>query len=189
MLFTTLIGYFLLLIFFYMEGRLRRGAAAKSYEEGEFDRRTTRYLGYAYFISLLALLAAWVLNALHIGRLPHWVGWAGVIVALGGLLMRTWANRVLGRFYTRTLRVAQGQTIVQDGPYRWIRHPGYLGMILMWVGVSASTGNAIVMAVVLVVILAAYHNRIYNEEKMLMSTLPGYGEYRSHTWRLIPGIY
>ncbi len=189
MLFTTLIGYFLLLIFFYMERRLRRGAEAKSNEEGEFDRRTTRYLGYAYFISLLALLAAWVLNALRIGRLPEWVGWVGVVVALGGLLMRTWANRVLGRFYTRTLRVAQGQTIVQDGPYRWIRHPGYLGMILMWVGVSASTGNAIVMLIVLVVILAAYHNRIYNEEKMLMSTLPGYDEYRAHTWRLLPPIY
>ena len=189
MLFTTLLGYFLLLSFFYMERRLRRGEYAKSLEEGEFDRRTTRYLGYAFAISFIALLAAWLLNALRIGRLPHWVGWVGVLLALCGLFMRAWAMRALGTSYTRTLRVAQGQHIVQAGPYRFIRHPGYLGMILMWVGASAATGNWIVLLVVFIVIIAAYHNRIYNEEKMLLSKLPGYDEYRSHTWRLLPPIY
>jgi protein-S-isoprenylcysteine O-methyltransferase Ste14 len=186
---TTLLGYFLLIIFFYLEGRLRAGAEAKSFEEGRFDRRTTRFLGYAYFVSVLALLASWILNALHFGGLPHWVGWLGVFVAFFGLLVRSWANRVLGAFYTRTLKVVQGQTIVRDGPYRLVRHPGYLGMILMWLGASAATGNWIVMLVVVPVILAAYHYRIQNEEKMLLNTLPGYAEYRSGTWRLIPPIY
>ncbi len=189
MVFTTLLGYFLLLIFFYMERRLRRGPEAKTFEEGEFDRRTTRYLGYAYFVSFLALLSAWLLDGLGIGRMPFWVGWLGVFVELCGLFMRTWANRALGTSYTRTLRIARGQHIVQDGPYRLIRHPGYLGMILMWIGASAATVNWIVMLIVLVVIGAAYHNRIDHEEKMLLNNLPGYPEYRSHTWRLIPGIY
>ncbi len=189
MIVTTLLGYFVLVLFFYLERRLRRGAAAKSYEAGQFDRRTTRLLGYAYFVSVLALLASWVLNALQVGRLPEWVGWLGIVLALAGLFMRVWASRVLGAFYTRTLQVAQGQTIIREGPYRVIRHPGYLGMILLWVGVSAATGNWIVILVVLVAILAAYHNRIQNEEQMLLSTLPGYAEYRSGTWRLLPPIY
>ena len=189
MVFTTLLGYFLLLIFFYMERRLRRGEEAKSFEAGEFDRRTTRYLGYAYFISTLALLLAWLLDALGVARLPHWVGWVGVALALCGLFMRTWSNRSLGTSYTHTLRVSQGQPIIQDGPYRFIRHPGYLGMILMWIGASAATDNWIVMLVVIVVIAAAYHNRIHNEEKMLLSKLPGYSEYSSRTWRLLPPIY
>ena len=189
MVVTTLLGYFLLVIFFYMERRLRRGPEARSLEAGQFDRRTTRYLGYAYFISILALLAAGLLNAFQLGSLPHWVGWLGVLVALCGLFMRTWAQRTLGAFYTRTLKVADGQTIVRDGPYRLIRHPGYLGMILMWIGASAATGNWVVLLIVVAVILAAYHYRIQSEEKMLDSTLPGYGEYRSHTWRLIPPIY
>ena len=186
---TTLLGYFLLVLFFYMEGRLRRGRAAKSFEEGQFDRRTTRFLGYAYGISILALLGAWILEALRIGRLPHWVGWLGVVLALCGLLMRAWANRVLGEFYTRTLKVIEDQTIIQEGPYRWIRHPGYLGMILMWIGASAATGNWIIMLIVIVAIISAYHYRIQNEEKMLLSTLQGYGEYSSHTWRLVPPLY
>ena len=189
MVITTLIGYFMLVVFFYTEGRLRRGPEAKSFEEGEFDRRTTRLLGYAYFASLLALLAVWVLNGIRLGALPEWVGWLGVFLALAGLLMRAWANRVLGEFYTRTLKVAEGQTIIREGPYRWIRHPGYLGMILMWAGASAATCNWIVIAIVLAVICAAYHYRIQNEEKMLIKTLPGYAEYRTSTWRLIPPLY
>lgn len=189
MVITTLLGYFILIVFFYTEGRLRRGAEAKSFEEGQFDRRSTRFLGYAYSISLLVLLASWILNGIQLGGLPHWVGWLGVVIALGGLLMRAWANRILGAFYTRTLKVAEGQRIIREGPYRWIRHPGYLGMILMWCGVSAATGNWIVIAIVLVVIGTAYHYRIQNEEQMLINTLPGYAEYRTGTWRLFPPLY
>ena len=189
MIITTLLGYFLLLIFFYMERRLRRGEYAKSLDTTEFDRHTTRFLGIAFLISFIALLAAWLLNALGMGRIPHWVGWGGVVLASCGLFVRAWAMRALGTSYTRTLRVAQGQHIVQDGPYRFIRHPGYLGMILVWIGASAATTNWLVLLVVVVVIIAAYHNRIVNEESMLLSKLPGYGEYRSHTWRLIPPIY
>ncbi|HTP00297.1 MAG TPA: isoprenylcysteine carboxylmethyltransferase family protein [Anaerolineales bacterium] len=185
----TLLGYFLLVVFFYLETRLRRGDQAKSRAEGQFDRKTTRYLGYAYFVSIMALLAAWVLNALGIGLLPSWVPWLGVLLALGGLLMRTWANHVLGGYYTRTLKVLEGQMIVQAGPYRFIRHPGYLGMILMWIGVSASTGNWIVILIVLCAILSAYHYRIQNEEEMLLHALPGYADYSSRTWRLIPLLY
>jgi protein-S-isoprenylcysteine O-methyltransferase Ste14 len=189
MIFTILLGYFLLLVFFYLERRLRRGEDARSYEAGQFDRRTTRYLGYAYFVSLLALLAAWILNALGVGVLPEWVAWLGVLLALAGLFMRTWANHVLGAYYTRTLKVTGDQAIIRDGPYRFIRHPGYLGAILMWVGVSAATSNWIVMMIVILAIVPAYHYRIQNEEKMLLSTLPGYAEYSSGTWRLLPPVY
>ncbi len=189
MIFTTLLGYFILLVFFYAERRLRRGDAARSLQGGEADRNTTRYLGIAYGISILALLAAWVLSAFALGRAENGVGWLGVFVALCGLFLRTWANRLLGRFYTRTLRVAEGQAILRDGPYAIIRHPGYLGMILMWLGVSMSTQNWLVVVIVVIVIGAAYYYRIETEEKLLLGKLPGYAEYRSKTWRLIPLIY
>lgn len=189
MIITTLLGYFLLLVFFYVERRLRRGDTALSTQAAEIDRRSTRYLGLAYSVSILALLAAWVFNALGVGHLPLWVAWLGVGVAFGGLILRTWANRVLGRFYTRALQVAQDQIIIRKGPYRVVRHPGYLGMILMWLGVAASTGNWIVLAIIAIIIGLAYYYRIESEEQMLLSTLPGYAEYRSKTWRLIPPLY
>jgi len=186
---TTLLGYFILLAFSLIEGRLRVGDEAKSFESGKHDQRTTRILGFAYFVSVLLLLTSWFLNYFKIGTLSSWVGWFGIVTALAGLSIRWWSNRVLGAFYTRTLKVVENQTIVQAGPYHFIRHPGYLGMILMWTGIATATTNWIVMLAVPIVTSSAYVYRIQNEEKMLLSTNINYAEYRSHTWRLIPFVY
>jgi protein-S-isoprenylcysteine O-methyltransferase Ste14 len=187
---TTLLGYLILAGFSLLEGRLRRGQDAKSFQAGQFDQRTTRFLGLAYFISAIGLLASWPLNFIGIGVLSPRVGWLGILVALFGLSMRIWANRVLGVFYTRTLRVSENQIIVREGPYHLIRHPGYLGMILTWSGIAVATANWIVILIVLAVTVSAYYYyRIENEERMLLTVHADYSEYRSHTWRLIPLIY
>jgi hypothetical protein len=69
MVVTTLLGYFILVGFSLIEGRIRKGQEAKSYEPGEFDQRTIRTLGFAYLISAIALLASWWLNIFRIGIL------------------------------------------------------------------------------------------------------------------------
>jgi protein-S-isoprenylcysteine O-methyltransferase Ste14 len=186
---TTILGYLILAGFFFIESRIRIGQEAKSFERGQFDQRSTVYIGIAYLLSILAVLGSWFFNKLKIGTLPAWIGWLGLVVALCGLLIRWRANRVLGAFYTRTLKVTENQFIVRAGPYRVIRHPGYLGSILMWVGAATATANWIVILIALVAMLSAYHYRIQNEEKMLMTTNADYAEYRSRTWRLIPLIY
>ncbi len=186
---TTILGYLVVAGFLLTESRIRSGAEAKSFERGRFDQRSTMLIGVALFVSSLALLASWLFNWLRIGMLPAWAGWLGVAVALAGVLLRWWANRVLGAFYTRTLKVTENQSIVRAGPYRLIRHPGYLGSILMWAGAAAATANWIVLVLVFIVMLAVYIYRIETEEKMLASAYKDYAEYRKQTWRLIPLIY
>lgn len=186
---TTLLGYLVIGIFFGIESGLRKGDEAKSFKAGQFDQRSTQAIGLAYLVSIPALLVSWLLNFLKTGLAPVWIGWIGVALALAGLLMRRWANRVLGAFYTRTLKVADGQFIIQNGPYRLIRHPGYLGSILMWVGAAIATSNWIVTLIVLVAMLAAYHYRMNSEEAMLLETQKDYAEYCKHTKRLLPFIY
>jgi protein-S-isoprenylcysteine O-methyltransferase Ste14 len=189
MVLTTLIGYLVLVGFLFTEGRIRSGQEAKSYKAGHFDKQTTKFLDFAYFVSILTLLAVWLLKLIGIGALPAWISWLGIVLALLGPFIRWWANRVLGAFYTRMLKVAENQVIVQEGLYRIIRHPGYLGSILMWGGVAAATANWIVLVIVSIVMISAYTYRIENEEKMLVTTLADYSEYRSHTRRLIPFIF
>jgi protein-S-isoprenylcysteine O-methyltransferase Ste14 len=185
---TTLLGYFIVVQFFFLD-RNRRGAEAKSFAAGESDRNSTLYIGIAFFVSVLALLVSWIFNWLKLGIVPMWVGWLGVAIALFGLFFRWWANRVLGEFYTRTLKVTENQSIIRAGPYRVIRHPGYLGSILIWAGAATATANWIVLLIVLISMLVVYVYRIENEEKMLTSAYADYAEYRKQTWRLIPLVY
>jgi protein-S-isoprenylcysteine O-methyltransferase Ste14 len=186
---TTFLGYLVVAGFFWFESRLRQGQEAKSLKSGEFDQRTTMVIGVAYVICAVALWLALLLSWMKIAVLPAWVGWLGIAIALAGLGFRAWAMRVLGAFYTRTLKMAENQTIAREGPCRPIRHPGYLGSILMWTGAAAATANWIVILLVLAAVLGAYTYRIQYEEKLLLSTNANYAQYRAHTWKLIPFLY
>ncbi|HTX79244.1 MAG TPA: isoprenylcysteine carboxylmethyltransferase family protein [Longilinea sp.] len=188
---TTILAYVLIAVFSTGERGLRKGQQAQPFEADSFDRQSTRRLGAAYAISIIGLLAAPFLDYWSIGAIvPAWVGWIGLVIALGGMALRAWANRVLGAFYTRTLRVTEDQTVVQNGPYRFIRHPGYLGVILMWVGAGLAAINWIVVILIIVIMSLAYHYRIQTEEAMLVQSLgQPYAEYKAHTWKLIPYIY
>ncbi len=172
-----------------METRLRRGGEAKSWQAGQFDQRSTMFIVIAYFVCGIALLSATFLSKLKNATLPFRVGWLGIVIALLGFGLRIWSMSVLGKFYTRTLKVVENQTIVREGPYRMIRHPGYLASILIWSGVALSTQVWIVLIVVLFVMFGVYIYRIQTEEKMLVQTNPDYADYRRRTWRLIPPVY
>jgi protein-S-isoprenylcysteine O-methyltransferase len=122
---STIAAYALIVCFLVMEPLTRHGLAAKSVEAGPFDLGTTHRLGVAFATGILGLLLAPLLNALQLGALRHQsVGWMGVALMVAGIALRYWACRTLGRFYARTLRVADDQVLVEQGPYRLIRHPG-----------------------------------------------------------------
>jgi protein-S-isoprenylcysteine O-methyltransferase Ste14 len=188
---STLVAYGLVVSFLVMERRLRRGQEAKSLEQGPFDRGSTYVLGFAFLTAVLPLLLAPLLNAFEIGMLDYpAIGWGGVGLMVGGLALRVWASRALGRFYTRTLRTADDQRVIDQGPYKVLRHPGYSGMLLLWTGAGFATRNWIAAMVVIAVTFAAYGYRIHREEEMLRGALgQPYELYAARTWRLVPFVY
>ncbi len=188
---TLFIGYLLVAFFIFLEGRLRADSSARSLEQGEQDRRSTQAIGLGLFISVLSLIAALPLDLLNVAIIASpLAGWIGVVIAALGIGLRAWANRTLGRFYSRVLQIADQQVIVQSGPYRLLRHPGYLGSILLWVGSALASLNWIALGLAFVVMFSVYIYRIQVEEEMLLSTFgERYREYRAHTWRLIPFIF
>lgn len=178
-------------IFFGIEGFLRKGEAAKSLERGDSDRRSTAIIGASYGIGALVLLSALLQNYLQIGHFAfEGVVWIGTAMMIAGLMLRIWATQVLGEFYTRTLRTMDHQVIVERGPYRIIRHPGYLGVILLWVGAGLATENWIVTFAVALLMLIVYNYRIRSEEAMLVTVFgEQYKNYSARTRKLIPFIY
>jgi protein-S-isoprenylcysteine O-methyltransferase Ste14 len=105
------------------------------------------------------------------------------------LTLRIWSMRTLGAFYSRTLRTEEDQRVVETGPYRLVRHPGYLGSVLIWTGFALSSGSLPVVAGVTGVIGRTYGRRIDAEEQLLGRDLPGYDDYAQRTWKLIPLIW
>ncbi|MEW1546272.1 methyltransferase family protein [Streptomyces tsukubensis] len=173
-------GYELLL-------RSRTDAESASWRGGAADRGTTRLLLAAYAAAVLVNV---VLGAAGVGELPLWPRWAGIVMIAAGLALRAWGMRTLGAHYTRTLRTTGGQRLVTDGPYRFVRHPGYCGSLLVWSGYSLGLGNAIAWGVVTVGLLFVYGRRITAEEEMLLAAFGAeYEEYRSRTRRLVPFLY
>ncbi len=124
-------------------------------------------------------------------QVPFAVRIAGlVVVALGydGLLV--WAM-VSNAFFVATVRhqSERGQTVVSRGPYHYVRHPGYLGTLLMYFGAPFLLDSlwAVIPAVLNMAVLIV---RTALEDRMLHAELPGYEEYADRVrWRLLPGVW
>jgi protein-S-isoprenylcysteine O-methyltransferase len=114
----------------------------------------------------------------------------GCGISLAGIALRVWAIRTLGTHFTRYLHVADDQLLVVDGPYRRLRHPSYAGAILMYTGVGIGLGNAVSVAVLLLLPAIGYIERIPREEALLGEGFgDSYAEYARHTRRLVPGLW
>jgi protein-S-isoprenylcysteine O-methyltransferase Ste14 len=122
--------------------RVREGVQGK----GRPDRdRATRVLiavtlGAAFVAALGARSVAPTL------RMPEPLRLAGVVVMWLGLALRVWAIAALGGSFRTTVEVEPGQTVVSTGPFRWIRHPSYAGLLLIVAGFGAALGNWLSLA-------------------------------------------
>ncbi len=188
---ATLVCYCLLATFFVVERALRQGAEAQTLDSTPFDRGTTRAIGFAFLSSLIAVLIAPFLSWWGWGRFGGaGVAWAGVAAMVLGISLRIWANKTLAAAYTRTLKTVQGQSVVSNGPYRVLRHPGYAGVLLMWLGAGVALRNWLVLLFMALTLGGAYRKRMTAEEEMLLANLGDpYREYRRRTWRIIPFVY
>jgi protein-S-isoprenylcysteine O-methyltransferase len=138
-------------------------------------------------------VGVWSAKALSSTALPGsgWL-WAGLggAVALGGVAIRWWAIVVLGRQFTRNLQTATDHQLVDNGPYRLLRHPSYTGAILMFAGVGIGLANWVSFAASLVLPAIGYVTRIPREEVLLRRALgEPYDDYARHTRRLVPGVW
>ena len=107
-----------------------------------------------------------------------------------GISLRVWANETLGVSYTRTLKTTQGQLVISNGPYRVLRHPGYAGVLLMWLGAGVALRNWIALVFMALFLAWAYQRRMNAEEEMLLTNIgEEYREYSRSTWRIVPFIY
>jgi protein-S-isoprenylcysteine O-methyltransferase Ste14 len=117
------------------------------------------------------------------------IRWLGVVLFAAGGALRIWPVFVLGQRFSGLVAIQPGHTLVTNGVYGVIRHPSYLGLLINSLGWSLAfrSGVGVLLTVLLIPPVLA---RINAEEELLHSQFgDDYNAYRSHTWRLIPGIY
>ncbi len=122
--------------------------------------------------------------------MPLWFYWLGAAVYLTGNAILLWA-RYTNRFFSSMVRIQadRGQTVCNTGPYRYVRHPGYVGGILMALGMGVVLGSwwACVPQIFAALLLVWRTSR---EDVTLRAELPGYDKYAHETrHRLVPGVW
>ena len=113
-----------------------------------------------------------------------------LLIFLSGFVLSTWAM-VENRFFSSVVRIQteRGHTVCDSGPYRWVRHPGYLGGLIAWVGTPLFMGSLWGYIPVLIE-MTLYVIRTRLEDQTLQAELPGYQAYAQRTrFRLLPGIW
>jgi protein-S-isoprenylcysteine O-methyltransferase Ste14 len=139
---------------------------------------------------VLAIAAAWFVTPLAIPG----DGWAALVVGLlimcVGTAIRLWAVVVLGRFFRPTVVLQPEHRVIEDGPYRFVRHPSYTGILLVQAGFGLALGNFLSLAICVAITLHGVRSRIFSEEETLCNGLGDeYRDYAARTSRLVPGVW
>jgi protein-S-isoprenylcysteine O-methyltransferase len=142
----------------------------------------------------LILLTVWISLGIAlsfgyggVGQLPGWVFYLGIFLMLLGIVVRQWAIAVLGRFFSLNVRIVEDHQVVDKGPYRWVRHPSYTGVLITFIGLSLAVQSLGALLVLLAVFTVSFGYRMRVEEKTLLSELgDNYASYMKKAKRIIP---
>jgi protein-S-isoprenylcysteine O-methyltransferase Ste14 len=151
---------------------------------------------WTFHLLVLAIVGA-VVGAMWLSRLTKFaigdasvIAIVGEVVAVAGIALRVWAILTLDRFFTFVVGTVPGQRVVQHGPYRMLRHPGYAGALLALLGVGMVLANWLSLLVLVLVPTLVLSVRIIVEEAALAGALGAeYLAYAGRTARLIPGVW
>ncbi|HVN58950.1 MAG TPA: isoprenylcysteine carboxylmethyltransferase family protein [Bacteroidales bacterium] len=148
------------------------------------------------WIMILAISAGYwlsfIIASTKTGRIYHWntLFTIGSILAAIGLIIRVTSILKLKEHFTYTVTKIENHQLVDTGLYSCIRHPGYLGQLIIFLGIATALSNWISIFSMIIPVLVGYINRIRVEEKFLTQQMgQKYIDYQKRTKKLIPYIF
>ncbi|MGE5456796.1 MAG: methyltransferase family protein [Methanococcaceae archaeon] len=135
---------------------------------------------------------SFIIASTKIGRIYHWKTFfvIGSLLALTGLIIRVTSILKLRKQFTYTVTRIENHELVETGLYKIIRHPGYLGQLIIFLGISVCLSNWLSIFLMIIPVLTGYLNRMKVEEKFMAEQMgQKYIDYRRRTKKLIPMIY
>ncbi len=127
----------------------------------------------------------------HVSSLPGWpVRLAGAALFMAGLALRLWSMRTLRRSFSYDVKVSAGQELVTSGPYAFVRHPAYTGIVLLSVSCGVWNPSLIGLVALTLTTLPQVMVRIAAEERLLAAHFGArWHGYAGRSWRLVPYVW
>ncbi len=121
---------------------------------------------------------------------PHidFVGILGLSISAAGLVTACWARYLLGTNWSATVQQKADHALITSGPYRFVRHPIYTGLLLIFTGHALIVGDYRAIIAVIIVFVSFWF-KLKKEEALMEQIFGGtYEHYRRNTKALVPGI-
>ena len=158
------------------------------YRESQAQRlRYWVWLVIAYFLLLYGRRFPYPLNLRivpHLALTP----WVAAVLCVIGLAFAFWARVTLGRNWSGVVTLKEGHELVERGPYRFVRHPIYTGILTMFFATALALGHLAGFAATLLV-FASFWIKLRDEEQLMLQQFPErYAIYQQRVKRVIPFV-
>jgi len=141
-------------------------------------------------LSAIGIAVGIALGYAHIAVLPQWLAYPGATLFIVGAVLTVWSYSLLGRQLSEHVRVLPDHEVIEKGPYRYVRHPGYLGQIVTFIGLGLVLQSWLALLVILIVHGSLLAYRIHIEESFMIAEVGfPYENYVKRTRRLVPFIW
>jgi protein-S-isoprenylcysteine O-methyltransferase Ste14 len=142
-----------------------------------------------YSLITVGYALSFSIGATKIGRIYYWntffvIGMALIVI---GLMIRIHSILTLKQFFTYSIAKVENHKVIETGLYKFIRHPGYFGQLIIFIGISTSLSNWLSILVMMIPITLGYLYRIKIEEIFMVEQLgEDYLNYQERTKKIIP---
>lgn len=117
-------------------------------------------------------------------------GYPGLFLIIIGVTIRTWAIILLGEYFDSRARTLKDHQLIRKGPFSIVRHPCYLGSVLIFIGSAFFLSSLMGALISGVLMVSAYRKRIEVEEVLLKKKFPKeYSDLSDKSWKLFPFVY
>lgn len=178
------------LVWIVAEARLAKQSSPAQHTIIETEQHSQRMLWVSVVISLVIALTLKQLAWLPIS-IPYLTRQLLAMCLFAvGLGVRYWAVIELDRFFTTNVTIQQQHQLITTGPYRWIRHPAYLGLLMALFAAGIAMGDFLALCMLILPTFLAFKARVEVEEQMLQKAFPSqYSAYSRISWRLLPWLF
>jgi len=180
----ALSGVAMLCIRVYYQRRARQGSGAVTIREKGWSLAalTTLVFGAEYIFFPGAFAWAYA-------KYPEGLRWLGALALTVGITLLGVSHHHLGKSFHSFVVTKEGQTFVDSGPYRWIRHPIYTAFIINYIGGGLLAGSWVLTFVPVLLYGVLVALRVKNEEQAMLDQFgPVYADYMQRTGRFLPPV-